>query len=127
MRPGASIVLGGLGGLACFAAAAVPLSWARLFVVREGYRLAEFVGVMDAGGSLGGQVMGFNYQRDPSWVHGAVWFAATLVVFGPAVAAVLALATPGGVRGRQTLCGRCGGVLRGLTEPKCPHCGGGFG
>lgn len=127
MRGAFLVVVRGLGGLAVFAALVYPLSRVRLLVVREGYRLSEFVGLMDSGGSLGGQILGFNYQREPVWVHWAVWLVATLVVVGPAVVVALAIATPGAVRARHTLCGKCGGVLRGLTEPRCPRCGGGFG
>lgn len=110
-----------------FGAVCPPCATARAYVVREGYRLAERVGLMDPGGALGGQIMGFNYQREPVWVHWAVWIGATLIVFGPVVAGALALATPGGVRARATLCGRCGSTLTDLAEPRCPRCGGGFG
>lgn len=113
-------------GLGIFVALCYPCAVARLYAVREGFRLAEWVGLMDPTGALGGQVMGFNYQREPVWVHWVVWMVATLLVFGPVVVGVLAVATPGAVRARATLCGRCGSVLRGLAEPRCPRCGGGF-
>lgn len=113
-------------GCVVFVTLCYPASTLRLYAVREGYRLAESVGLMDPAGLLGGQVMGFNFQREPVWAHWLVWIVATVLVFGPLVVVGLALATPGGVRARVTLCGRCGRTLHDLAEPCCPHCSGSF-
>ena len=113
--------------LVLFAVLCGPASIARLYVVRETYRLAELLGVMDPQGALGGQIMGFNYQREPAWAHWATWCIGTLVAFGPVVLVTLGAATAGVIGTRHTLCGGCGSVLRGLAEPRCPRCGREFG
>ena len=56
---------------------------------------------------------------------------AALVVFlcvaflvGPFVASVLThVLTPRAVNDEHTRCGKCGYILKGLTEPRCSECG----
>ena len=49
----------------------------------------------------------------------------TIVVFAaPTVAAVLAhMLTPKEPKDGHTRCGKCGYILKGLTEPRCSECG----
>ncbi len=55
------------------------------------------------------------------------WYAILfLSVFltGPIVAAVLAhVLTPRETKDGHTRCGKCGYILKGLTEPRCSECG----
>ncbi len=53
------------------------------------------------------------------------WFF-LLYIFsaGPIIATVLAhVLTPREVRDGHTRCGKCGYILKGLTEPRCSECG----
>ncbi len=104
-------------------AGAYPGAWGVTYSRRECYRLFELVGIMKTGGPLGGQIAGFNYQRNPAWAHSVAIFASVSLVFGPILlgAGVAHRAITG--RARETRCGVCGGVLRGLREARCPHCG----
>ncbi len=112
---------------ALFAAALRPSLTISLYALRETYRTAEMLGIMNPKGRLGGQVMGFNYQRDPAWVHRAAEHIAVAVGYGPALIAALLLFERVGFGPLwATLCGRCGGRLKGLAKPECPHCGAPF-
>ena len=55
------------------------------------------------------------------------WFAMivlSLFLTGPIVATVLAHAlTPREKKDGHTRCGKCGYILKGLTEPRCSECG----
>ena len=47
-----------------------------------------------------------------------------VVLAAPTVAAVLAhLLTPKVMLDGHTRCGKCGYILKGLTEPRCSECG----
>jgi hypothetical protein len=99
-----------------------PSSWGRLIAMREFYRAAEAVGVMDPRAGLGGQVLGRNFARDPRWLHPLISGAAGAAGFGPAL--VLSLLAISRLAGRRaTWCGRCGAELRNLAEARCPSCG----
>lgn len=104
-----------------------PSRWGYFYGLRGCYQGAEAVGIMDPKGNLGGQVMGFNYQREPAWVHPAAAVVSATVAFAPAVlVGVIVMRWVAGTA-RTTRCGACNSVLRGLKEAKCPSCGGGFG
>jgi hypothetical protein len=129
MHVGRRKLLGVVIGATAMDALAWPSFWTSLVVRRECYRLAEFVGIMDPSGSLGGQVAGYNFQRSPAWVHPASEFIAAVIGFAPALALALLLMHRigfGPLGWRATLCGRCGAKLRGLTEPRCAACGAEF-
>lgn len=128
MRPAVRWTLALGASLAAFVVLAWPCGVAHLWVWRESLRLAEFVGIMDPGGALGGQILGHNSQREPAWVHGVAAGVGALLAYTPALAvAILVLHMAAGRRTpRPTLCGGCGSVLRGLTEARCPKCGRGF-
>lgn len=57
----------------------------------------------------------------------ALWVSAVLSVFllSPAVAVVVhgRLIRRYGLEPRETCCRRCGYILRGISEPRCPECG----
>jgi hypothetical protein len=96
-----------------------------LIARREVFRAAELVGIMDANGDLGGQVMGFNHQRYPQWVYPAGRFTAAVAIYGPVL--ILSLLTlhridRGTLGLRSTLCGKCGSTMKSLTEPRCTSC-----
>ncbi len=56
----------------------------------------------------------------------AVWFA-VVAMFASAAAVAVLVAVPGrGRAGSDTRCGRCGHILKGLTQPRCPECGHSF-
>lgn len=107
-----------------FALAAYPSWYGSLYVRREMYRLFELVGIMHAGGDLGGQLLGFNYQRHPEWAHYGAVFVSGVVAFAPAVLGAVYVRRRMSGAAYETRCGGCGRVLRGLSEPRCPHCGG---
>lgn len=115
----------GAAAVAIYAALAYPGARVQMLCVREGYRLSELVGIMDPGGALGGQILGFNYQREPGWVHRVLWTLGAAAGYGPGLVAALGAATPGVWRG-VTMCGRCGRWVRGVSGGRCPHCGGEF-
>ncbi|HYE03830.1 MAG TPA: hypothetical protein VD963_11435, partial [Phycisphaerales bacterium] len=117
-RPILAWLLAGLVAVAL----AYPSYWLSLYTLRELYRLFELVGLMDPRGPLGGQLLGHNFQRHPAWVHWVAGGLAAALGFAPALALSFALARRAAGRARPTLCGRCGGALRGLGEPRCPRC-----
>ncbi len=52
------------------------------------------------------------------------FFIFTAFLAGPAAAAVLAhRLTPSETKDGHTRCGKCGYILKGLTEPRCSECG----
>jgi len=58
----------------------------------------------------------------PRWLF-FVSFAVAFVP-GPIIATVLAhVLTPREKKDRHTRCGKCGYILKGLTEPRCSECG----
>jgi hypothetical protein len=119
-------VLGLGAAAAAFAALAYPSFWLYLLSWRELLRLAAVCGLFAQSRGLGGQILGYNYYRDPPWVHAVAMALAAMAGFGPALVASIALMRR--IRGsaEPTLCGACGSTLRGLAEPKCPACGAGF-
>ena len=64
-----------------------------------------------------------------SWRGGAgealfILFSPIVVLAAPTAAAVLAhLLTPRETKDGHTRCGKCGYILKGLTEPRCSECG----
>lgn len=117
-----ALVLGALV-FATMAYAATRLYWVS---IRETHRVAEWVGVMDPKGDLGGQVAGFNYQRHPSWVYPVGQALGAAVAFGPGVVISLLVMQRVGLGWRATLCGKCGARMKGLDGPRCAACGGEF-
>ena len=48
----------------------------------------------------------------------------SIFLTGPVATAVLAhILTPGELKDGHTRCGKCGYILKGLTEPRCSECG----
>jgi hypothetical protein len=119
-------LLGILGAAAVFLLLAYPCFILNLYCLRECYRLATLAGLLDPSAGLGGQILGFNYARNPEWVRSVCGVVATLIGFAPAVTAGLWIferVARGPIHWRATICGRCGDVLHGLQKPKCPACG----
>jgi len=57
-------------------------------------------------------------------VGGAWFFSFIALLVGPTFAAVLVdMLTPSGPKDGHTRCGKCGYILKGLTEPRCSECG----
>ena len=110
-----------ISGTAVFFALAWPSWIGALNCQKWCYQAFEQVGIMHRGGPLGGQVVGFSFQRSPGWAHWAAVFISTLVAFLPALS--LAALTQARIMPRGTWCGACGGLLKGLREPRCPWCG----
>ncbi len=53
-----------------------------------------------------------------------MFFLLSIFSTGPIVATVLAhVLTPRETKGGHTRCGKCGYILKGLTEPRCSECG----
>jgi hypothetical protein len=123
------LLCGVAAGVLVFAGCARASQRLYWLTMRETLRTAERVGIMDPKGNLGGQILGFNYQREPEWVHGAGRFVAAAVGYGPAVVVsmlVLQRVSCGRIGWRDSVCGRCGTRMRGLSEPRCAACGGEF-
>ena len=108
-------------GLVVFGLLAWP-SW-RLWLLctRELYRLFELVGIMNPG-KVGGQILGYNFLRDPQWTHVVVRSAAAAIAFAPALAASFWLRTRLERVPCPTRCGACDAVLKNLTTCACPKC-----
>ncbi len=107
-----------------YGAASYHIQLASLYLLRETYRLCEAVGVMAPGGSLGGQVLGFNFQREPAWVHPVARSAATVMATTPALVAALLTyhrLAFGRLGCRATLCGACGRARRSGIPCPCGH------
>ncbi len=56
----------------------------------------------------------------PTGMAAVVIFLCVAFLVGPFVASVL---TPKEVKDGHTRCGKCGYILKGLTEPRCSECG----
>ncbi|MBC7836144.1 MAG: hypothetical protein H7Y88_13745 [Phycisphaerales bacterium] len=130
MRGCGRFIAGVAAAGAAFLVLALVSSWLELLFQRELLRGAEWAGLMDAKGGLGGQILGLNYLRNPRWVHWVATALGAAVAYAPAVLIAM-LVFPkvrhGRWRGaRATRCGHCGTELRGLREAKCPACGRGF-
>jgi hypothetical protein len=123
MKGRARLILGVTAAAALFASLAWYSFDLSLRARREVYRAAEFAGLMNPTGPLGGQIKGFNYQRNPAWVHLVASVLGAAAGFGPVLVATLLLyhrIAYGPFA--ATLCGRCGATLRNLAEPRCPRC-----
>jgi hypothetical protein len=57
-----------------------------------------------------------------SWVVALVWSGLTSALACVAALTVYMLSTNSGADG-ETLCRKCGYILRGISEPRCPECG----
>lgn len=82
-----------------------------LVLRREMYRLCERVGIMSSNGALGGQVAGFNYQRNPAWVHPVAASVSQWIATLPLVVLALIVfqrAALGKFGAGETVCGACG-------------------
>ena len=97
-------------------------------IVRGLYSLAEATDVIERYAdqpdavSIGGR--NFAAPRWLSVVAGIVIaVAATLPAFVVACLVYHTLTRRHAVSDRQTRCGQCGYILKGLTEPRCPECG----
>jgi hypothetical protein len=100
-----------------------------LLVMREVLRAADWAGLVDRGGGLGGQILGYNFLRNPEWVREVARVVAAAVGFGPALVAALLVMQRvglGPIGWRDSVCGKCGARMRGLSEPRCAACGGEF-
>ena len=113
--------MGHLVGAAAFLVLAWP-SW-RLWLLctRELYRLFELAGIMNPG-QLGGQILGYNFLRDPQWTHVVVRSAAAAIAFAPALAVSFWIRTRLDRASGATRCGACDAVLKNLTSCACPTC-----
>jgi hypothetical protein len=78
-----------MAGLAILLALYEPCRIGSLYAVRELLRLAHAAGLMDTRGGLGGQIMGFNFYRNPAWVHHATGMGGVAAAYAPAVAVML--------------------------------------
>jgi len=111
-------------GAAVFAALAYPSQLLTLWCTRELFRFFEAVGIMNPNGPLGGQILGFNYQRQPEWAHWAAGGMASAAGYGAAlVGSILIIRRVSGAS-RATLCGRCGSRIKNAKEMRCASCGG---
>ena len=126
MRRWARRALGVAAGAELFAVLAMPSARVYWVTMRETLRLAARVGIMDSGGGLGGQILGYNYLRKPAWAYDGGRVLAAAVGFGPALVLSLLVLQRVGV-GRigwgDSVCGKCGGRILGAREPRCPVCG----
>jgi hypothetical protein len=114
-------IAGPITGVLLFALLAYPSLWAELYLRRELLRLGELTGLLTPG-NLGGQILGYNYLRNPEWYH---WFAGGISgALGYAPAFILSLLLMRRITGahRVSHCGACGAALRALTLPVCPAC-----
>ncbi len=95
----------------------IERAWLRIIVAVVGGGIASvvFLNVVGALVSTGG---GAGPQRI------AGFFIFTAFLAGPTATAVLMhLLTPREPRDGHTRCGKCGYILKGLTEPRCSECG----
>jgi hypothetical protein len=96
-----------------FCAMAYASSRLYWITIRETHRAAEWVGIMDPNGDLGGQVARFNYQRNPRWVYPVGQVMGAAVAYGPAlVAALLVMERVERGSWRASVCGKCGARMR---------------
>ena len=82
------------------------------------------VSVIAGGIAVAGFVFVMNMNGGSRVTQG--WFVMFLALFliGPIVTAVLAhVLTPRETKDGHTRCGKCGYILKGLTEPRCSECG----
>ena len=95
---------------------------------RELYRTGMAVGfIPKSTGSFRYQVMGLNVPQPPEWVEWGVSIGTALIAVAPAFLVVIGVyhwMTFRGSGDGQTRCGACGGVLKGLSVPRCNHCQG---
>ena len=107
--------------LVVFGLLAWPSWWLWLWCTRELYRLFELVGIMNPG-QLGGQILGYNFLRDPQWTQLVVRSAAAAIAFAPALAISFWLRTRLDRAPGATRCGACDAVLKNLSTCACPNC-----
>lgn len=98
-----------------------------LLARRELYRAGMTLGfIPKSTGAYRYQVMGLNVPQPPEWVEWSVSIGTVLIAVAPAFLITTGLyhwMTFCGVAGDgKTRCGRCGGVLEGLSRPYCTHC-----
>lgn len=122
----ARLALGVVASLLVFAGLSRVSQRVYWLTMRETLRSAERVGIMDPNGNLGGQILGYNYQREPRWVHEVGRVLAAAAGYGPAMVLSLLVLHRVGVGRfgwRDTMCGKCGVRMQGLSEPRCAACG----
>ena len=82
---------------------------------------------MIAGGIAGGAsfaVCLLMLSRFPGAKVVSVMFFLSTFLIGPTITTVfLYVLTPREVKDGHTRCGKCGYILKGLTEPRCSECG----
>jgi len=105
-----------------FALLARPAWMLSLLVRRECFRAADLAGLSDPGGSLGGQILGYNFQREPAWVHDAGAFLGGVAAFALIVPVCASLFLRASGLTRRTRCGACGAALT-LENLRCRRCG----
>lgn len=108
--------------LVLFVAIAWPSMAYRAYPLYVAHLAAEKAGLLTMGPVRASQILGRYFHGAPPAVRYAIDAASGAATFAPALIVAL-LAAGRVVRSHKTRCGRCGGVLRGLVEPKCPHCG----
>jgi hypothetical protein len=108
--------------LALFVALAWPSLEYRAYPLYVAHLAAEKAGLLTMGPVRASQLLGRYFHVAPPAERFAIDAVSGAATFAPAlILAVLAASQIS--RSHETHCGRCGGVLRGLSEPKCPHCG----
>jgi hypothetical protein len=72
----------------------------------------------------GGVISGWPNQPVPAIVYVlAVDVTALFVLIAPGIVIALWIALRGRPFPSETRCRKCGYILRGITEPRCPECG----
>jgi hypothetical protein len=108
--------------LLTFVAIAWPSIEYRAYPLYVAHLAAEKAGLLTMGPVRASQILGRYFHGAPPAVRFAIDAASGAATFGPALIVALLLASRA-ARSHETRCGRCGRVLRGLKEPRCPHCG----
>jgi hypothetical protein len=108
--------------LALFVAIAWPSMEYRAYPLFLAHWAAEKAGLLTMGPVRASQILGRYFHGAPPAVRFAIDATSGALTFAPALIVAL-LAASRVSRSHETRCGRCGGVLRGLSEPRCPHCG----
>lgn len=122
--------VGSVAAFLLFALLILPCKYAVLYLTREGLRLATTLGIMDETSGLGGQVLGYNYYRNPVWMHWVIGFFTAAFALGISFACCLLVAhrIRSGTE-RPAYCGVCGtnidkrgGCIMTAQGLQCPEC-----
>lgn len=105
-----------------FTALAWPSMHYSAYPLYVAHLAAEKAGLLTMGPVRASQILGRYFHGAPPAVRFAIDAVSGAATFAPALIIALLVASRVS-RSYDTRCGRCGAVLHGLKEPRCPQCG----